>query len=674
MDTGRLTSNHVNYLIWRYLQESGHGEAAVKLQRDWIQDPQSLPYAQDTKTHALVRLVQKGIQYYQIEQSINQNGSHFLPASFLDPQTERAQSSPKADGSHDESTGKPPGSPRSRKHGRELSTTNGLNLELPTSTPAAKRTRRINGTTTNANNQPAMVNGEPRDGDSMDLDDHQNGFVQHEPPEPKSPKGSPEFQGQTAAEGANMDVDDDAPEPDDPRMILTNGPSVGVQSDKVTELGPETSVLMVPQRNVLHTAWSPTDPLLLAAAGDALCRIWTVTKSSDAPLDHPNRSHQYVDILEPGDDSSVTALSWSPDGTILAIATRPDDTEQAGEVSLWSKQGKSMDNLLTTQDMLIAFKWNPSGTRLLGITCSGNGSSALTVWDIFHSHTLPTVHLDNIATDATWYDDHRFLVSGHSLVAECIIEPHNVLSSHSRAVPEEHSKRNWTYTRYDPSTQSAAIAAEDSAVLAILGSNGQFLATTAHCAELTDIALEPLGDPSSNFPTSPRRLATSSLDGSICVWDMTTLTILHSLNFCHSNPPMAICFTADGHLLAAANGNRVLYWNAETGGMPKAVWHGDPAPLSSGAGFGSRGEDRNGGGFMDGDSGIGEEDEGSTHSLSWDPNGGRLAYGMGSQVCSYSNDPKSRNMLIRCIKISIIGLRPQSKRERSSNPTTPAPS
>lgn len=50
----------------------GHGEAAVKLQRDWNQDPQSLPFAQHIKTHALVLLVQKGLQYYEIEQSINQ--------------------------------------------------------------------------------------------------------------------------------------------------------------------------------------------------------------------------------------------------------------------------------------------------------------------------------------------------------------------------------------------------------------------------------------------------------------------------------------------------------------------------------------------------------------------------------------------------------------------------
>lgn len=53
-------------------RSQGHGEAAVKLQRDWMSDPQSLPFAQYIKTHALVVLVQKGLQYYEIEQSIHQ--------------------------------------------------------------------------------------------------------------------------------------------------------------------------------------------------------------------------------------------------------------------------------------------------------------------------------------------------------------------------------------------------------------------------------------------------------------------------------------------------------------------------------------------------------------------------------------------------------------------------
>lgn len=511
----------------------------------------------------------------------------------------------------------------------------------------------------------------------MDLDDRQNGFAQHEPPEPKSPVGSPADPGQTAAEGASMDVDDDAPEPDEPRMILTNGPSVGVQSDKVTELGPETSVLMVPQGNVLHTAWSPTDPLLLAVAGDALCRIWTVTKSSDAPQNRPSADYQYVDILEQGDESSVTAMSWSPDGEILALATQTDDTDQAGEVSLWSKHGKSRDNLTATHDMLITFRWNPSGTHLLGITSSGAGSSALTVWDIQSSQAIPAFHLDQIAADAAWYDDHKFLVCGHSLVAECFVDPHNNLSFQNHAVPESDHNRNWTYARYDPVTQTAAIAAEDSATLAVLSLNGQYLTTTAHDAVITDVAFEPIPKPPLHLPTSPRRLATSSLDGNICIWDTFTLSMLHSLHFGHPSPPMAIRFTPDGHLLAAANGNRVLYWIAATGGMPKAVWHRDPTPTLSGTGFGNRGEDRNGGVFMDGDSGIGEEDETATHSLSWDVDGRRLAYGLGSQVIFIALETLFRKRtrgLIGYTKISIIGLRPQPKQEAFSNPPTPAPS
>lgn len=57
----------------------GHGDAAVKLQRDWLLDPQALPFAPHIKTHALVSLIQKGLQYYQIEQSLDQV-SHNAPS------------------------------------------------------------------------------------------------------------------------------------------------------------------------------------------------------------------------------------------------------------------------------------------------------------------------------------------------------------------------------------------------------------------------------------------------------------------------------------------------------------------------------------------------------------------------------------------------------------------
>ncbi|KAL8949197.1 MAG: hypothetical protein Q9222_004674 [Ikaeria aurantiellina] len=559
---------------------------------------------------------------------MQQNESRFLSKGFLTSGVRRETSPPAGDVSQDESTGKSRGSP-ARKHGREASTANGLNLELPLTTPAAKRSRRSNGSTM-ATNEPPVINGEPRGHDLMDLD--QNGFTQHEPPEPKSSLGSPADEGQTATERASMDVDDDAPEPEDPRPILTNGPSVGVQSDKVVSLGPETSVVLpLPQKNVLHTAWSPTDPLLLAVAGDALCRIWTLPDSPEAMRARPNPNNQYIDLLEPGDESTVTAMAWSPDGQILAVATRNDDTERAGEVSLWSKSGKSIDSLVVAQDMILAFRWSPTGSYLLGITASGHAASTLILWNVQSQQAFPAHRFDCVATDAVWCDERAFIVCGYSLVAECVIDSPETFSVHQRTEPEVH--RNWTYVRYDTVHKIAAFAAEDSATLAFLESKNGFNTVTAHTAEITAIAFEPVLDPSSRHPASPSRLATSSLDGDIRIWDASSFSPLYPLEFGRVNPPMAISYATNGRLLAAANGNRVQYWDAETSRIPRAVWTGPPLPIL-GTVFGNKREDGSGGMFMDRDSGIGEEEDVSTHSLSWDATGERLAFGIGNQVGS----------------------------------------
>lgn len=56
----------------------------MTLQRAWFPDPQSLPFAPYIKTHALVSLVQKGLQYHEMESSLDKvcvsilNGSHAL--------------------------------------------------------------------------------------------------------------------------------------------------------------------------------------------------------------------------------------------------------------------------------------------------------------------------------------------------------------------------------------------------------------------------------------------------------------------------------------------------------------------------------------------------------------------------------------------------------------------
>ena len=50
----------------------GLGKAAVILQRDWRngEDPEKLPFASNIQRHALIRLMHKGLRYYDTEQAV----------------------------------------------------------------------------------------------------------------------------------------------------------------------------------------------------------------------------------------------------------------------------------------------------------------------------------------------------------------------------------------------------------------------------------------------------------------------------------------------------------------------------------------------------------------------------------------------------------------------------
>lgn len=52
----------------------GQGKAAATLQRDWRngEDPDRLPFATTITRHALIRLVHKGLRYYDHEQAVIQ--------------------------------------------------------------------------------------------------------------------------------------------------------------------------------------------------------------------------------------------------------------------------------------------------------------------------------------------------------------------------------------------------------------------------------------------------------------------------------------------------------------------------------------------------------------------------------------------------------------------------
>ena len=459
--------------------------------------------------------------------------------------------------------------------------------------------------------------------------DHNGYHYPNEEQLPASPTNySPAEDGQTA-NGMDLDEDADADALGSPASInapliqtLTNGESKAVQSEKVAELGPQTSVLTVSETShVMHTAWNPKDPLILATSGKALCRLWNISRSA-AFDDGPNH-RSYFDLLDSSYSSLVSTMAWDSSGEILAVATRDVNSDWAGAVSLWSKTGKALDELPAVQDMVLKLRWSPSGKQLLGITASGHDTSSLALWDIDSSQAVLPYQLPAVIADAVWISNNQLTICGDNVIASSLLENQSINALDTRSEPAAHQK--WTHIRYDSCTDTTALAAEDTAILGLIDSSNTLHTITAHGSELTALAYRPVNNMSAYPPSAPRLLATSSIDGSIKVWDAKRpFTLIHTLSLGHAAPAIALSFTPDGYLIAAANWNRVLIWNAEAGGLPKATWKGASRKLPNG--------------MLSNGNGASEEDDdddlggNSNCSMSWDAESGKLALGLRNHV------------------------------------------
>jgi len=397
-------------------------------------------------------------------------------------------------------------SPRSRKHGRE-SGSNGVLMDIATQAPAPKRHRRSNGVVEASSNGEGNEYGYGNSNGNPMETDRKGCTHPHTPTAAESPAGAAGVEpadddnAQTSAHAqvptqVQAQADAEAEAEATTKTTLTNGTSVGVQSEKVAELGPQTTILNLNNdinevgivgadldrsqsaigdvcgnergrgrgdQSVMHTTWHPKEPTVLATAGEALARIWTISKS-DSPT-----TRQYVDLLERGDCSLVTAMSWSPDGELLAVATRHLVSSWIGQVTIWTKDGVMRDELPAAHDMMLALRWNASASRLLGVASSGKNSSIL-VWDPSTGQALQPVELEETVVDAAWTGDMQYTVCGEGTVINLIIN-HDHTTSVGHHYPHQELRQNWSVIRWDPVSKITALAAEENAFLAVRSHN-----------------------------------------------------------------------------------------------------------------------------------------------------------------------------------------------------------
>ncbi|RAL09636.1 WD40 repeat domain-containing protein [Aspergillus homomorphus CBS 101889] len=621
-----LTSHHVNYLIWRYLQESGHGEAAITLQRAWNHDPQSLPFAPYIKTHALVSLVQKGLQYYELEHSIDRDGNatSFSPSSyFFGPAPLESETSKVENGLGETAVGtdQAPVSPASkvaRESGGGAGGGGGgvINGHLtaeaaaPQPAPSVKKARKSDRSEAN--------------GDEVPMEVDSNG-VSH-------PEIVPAVAVEESTSAAEMVVDGDGdvsmgirpesqdqeppapPPPPPPTFTLTTGHSVGVQITpaKAADLGPDTALLDVAvDEHVTRTLWRPNDPTVVVAAGDTFCSLWRLS-SNASPV-------QEKLVENNGDRTCVSAVSWEPNGHKLAVATYND---MRGSITMYDVFGHAVDLLPEVPRMITGLHWAENGSKLI-VVASDSRISELALWDdSLRPDEFPSPQvIDGTVLDLCWLGPSQVYACGPGIVYQCDVGS----SVHiSKTYSSSNTERLWAFIRCATVGSTPVAVAASSANAALWVPTHDIHLENAHEGDITAIEIKPNREQSSVMPTL--FMASSSTDDTVKVWQINLeskrFECIHQLSLGPSSPALAASFSPDGYALAAASKDNLVIWNAQRGGTAMAAWK---AP-----GREQRKVEDESGGPVNGHNGTAEPV--LDRSLAWDTDGKRLAFGFGNQL------------------------------------------
>ncbi|MEU4423866.1 hypothetical protein AB0F81_24810 [Actinoplanes sp. NPDC024001] len=237
---------------------------------------------------------------------------------------------------------------------------------------------------------------------------------------------------------------------------------------------------------VYHSAWSPDGTMIASCGRDADVKIW------DA------RTHDLLHNLT-GQEGSKAWVAWSTDSKTLASAS------QGGSVYLWDSSNGRVRRELSFPGGTTWAGWSPDGTRLAVVLWDGgvhiedqDGQDAVVM----------TGHTDDVWS-ASWSPDGRRIATG----------------SFDRTI------RIWDTTTGE---ELHRVEAHDEPVYAVAWSpgDGTWLASVARdrtvrlwdVQDLHEVAVlrghdEPIWG--LNWSHDGSRLATSSDDGVIRIWDMT---------------------------------------------------------------------------------------------------------------------------------------------------------
>lgn len=616
---GPLSSDHINYLIFRYLQESGHESTARAFHRDWhrpheYREPEDLPFTHTVRRYELVSVIQDGLAHDELQARVGRNERRFRWTMNMS-------------GEHMEEDGENVSRPSSsgKRKGR-VPPVGGMRAPDEFPTPAAKRQRLSQGP------ESMHING---DRDAMDVD---------------------------AASASPGDPDDDAEaaSPEAPSEDATEAPaerydSLDVATQTEVRRGPKTSTLTFgvskPEAKVFHSSWSPREDEKLQsilAVGDGLCRYYRVPDLEDGDL----TTVEHVDQPSIPPNSTITATAWHPNGRFATCAV-DSLREAAGEKQVSSHTlmdiGREIGNvsyhsgpsLLNPPGIVICIRYSPSGEHVL-VARTNLKRGLVQVYETPTNDDMPTQRKDPIAWriyehqifDASWTGEDSFVVCGDQgiTISYALRKPedpmanghtpdtiavHHLAEQSLEIVP---GPIRWDKVRYDSKRGLLIFASStDMKLAAYLGPNSgseeASLVVLEIPEQLSALELQPQGATSGEKGIA----AASFEDGTAILFGFSqsgllTFERLSTLDLGHS-PALALSWSPEGSHLALGGPDSVRIWRIDNEDLPSL----DPRPLVAWR----QPADLNG---------SDDSEELSEPNLSWSPDGERLSFAVERRV------------------------------------------
>ncbi|KAH9827067.1 LisH [Teratosphaeria destructans] len=641
MAAGALHSDHINYLIYRYLQEHGHENTAIAFHRDWYRpreyrDPENLPFAPIVQRHELITVVQKGLLFDELSCRGRDRGQRKFrwngvsPRDRLDERDgEAVEGSREVNGAH--ATGSRPSS-RGRRKGKAVS--GPVSDEFPTPAPKRQRTSEGSG--------GVHVNGEAMDVDPSAVS-------------PSAIEGEEDGEGASTAVGSDVEVME-VPERYDSMDV------VNVATQTEVKVAPKTSTMYwkldKPDAVVLHSQWNPSaessDVNTLLTVGEGLCRVYRLSETTE-----DERHVEHHDDPNIGPKAVITASDWHPDGqsavyAVDSIRKLDEEAEEGVQHLLHHRKGHGSTVMGPGPPLL-----DPPGIILYLAPSDAEGanerSAELVGWRIFESevqdacwtaadmfvvcredHPLMAAHLDPVSASNGDAELDASTVMRQGLVEHEM----NVAMSSSRG----------DKVRYDSHLGALVVTANADGTLITLPLSVERTSEamtlkledcdrTTLPGTLTALAFEPTmvrdahGKASDGDKGNDRRLLAAAFgEGFTTIYRISHaadhavhLEVLHRLNLDDAAPALALAWSPDGAQLAVSSTSTIHIWRREElserkNGLvkrPWITWRADSAALGNGGMDGERRDDADG---------VLEP------SLSWSADGERLAFAVEKQI------------------------------------------